>query len=126
MARYIDAERIPFYIRDVGDRVSEYDIRKIAFASEIENMPAADVVPKSYLEMSEHLLKRAYESIEQKDKLLETIKADTVRKMQERIEEHYSAHRYQPTAQKPIKHTQVDYMLAIIDQIAKELMNEQV
>lgn len=44
MSRYIDADRIPFYVRDVGDRVSQYDIREIAFASEIKNMPTADVV----------------------------------------------------------------------------------
>jgi len=69
MARYIDADRIPFYIRDVGDRVNQYDIREIAFASEIKNMPIADVVPRSYLEMSEHLLKGAHERIEQLDKL---------------------------------------------------------
>lgn len=44
MGRYIDVDRIPFYVRDVGDRVSQYDIREIAFASEIKNMPTADVV----------------------------------------------------------------------------------
>lgn len=46
MARYIDAEKIVFWIRYVSKYGLEYDVRKIAFSDEIARMPtAADVAP---------------------------------------------------------------------------------
>ena len=47
MARYIDADKIVFWIRYVSSNGLESDVRKIAFSDEIERMPTVDVMPKS-------------------------------------------------------------------------------
>ena len=49
-------------------------------------------------------------------------KADTVRKMQTAIEEYYSKPTYQPAKDHPIKHTQIEHLLVVIDQIAKKML----
>ena len=48
-------------------------------------------------------------------------RADTVRKMQTAIHEWYDRPCYKPTKKAPIKHTEVQFMLSVIDQIAKEI-----
>lgn len=50
MARYIDADKIVYWIRHVSSNGLEYDVRRIAFLDEIKRMPTADVVPKSEVE----------------------------------------------------------------------------
>lgn len=50
MARYIDADRITFWIRQVSSNGLDFDVRKIAFSDEIARMPTADVAPKSEVE----------------------------------------------------------------------------
>ena len=59
MARYIDADRIIFWIRHVSKDGLEDDVRRIAFKDEIERIPTADVVPKSEVER----LKLEYENL---------------------------------------------------------------
>lgn len=49
-------------------------------------------------------------------------RADTVRKMQMAIHEWYDRPCYKPTKKSPIKHTEVQFMLSVIDQIAKEML----
>lgn len=53
---------------------------------------------------------------------IKEIQADTVRKMQAAIIEYYSKPKYQPTKEHPIKHTQIECLFAVIDQIAKEML----
>ena len=50
------------------------------------------------------------------------VRADTVQKMRSAIEKHYSRPQYKPTREHPTKHTQIDYMLSVIAQIAKEML----
>ena len=47
MARYIDADKIVFWIRRVSSDGLNVDVRRIAFSDEIGRIPTADVVPKS-------------------------------------------------------------------------------
>lgn len=47
MTRYIDADRIVYWIRYVSSNGLEHDVRKIAFSDEIERMPTADVIPRA-------------------------------------------------------------------------------
>ena len=44
MPRYIDAEKIPFYIRPVHMSQHSTSVEKIALASDIDKVPTADVV----------------------------------------------------------------------------------
>lgn len=44
MARYIDADKIVFWIRHVSSNGLDDDVRRVAFSDEIARMPAADVV----------------------------------------------------------------------------------
>lgn len=53
---------------------------------------------------------------------LHECKADTVRKMQSAIKEYYSKSCYRPTKEHPVKHTQIEHLFYIVDQIAKELL----
>lgn len=48
--------------------------------------------------------------------------ADTVREMQEKIKDYYDRPCYQPTKKHPVRHTDVQFMLSVIDQIAKEMV----
>lgn len=49
MARYIDADNIEYYARYVG--MDEFaGLRTVAYMEDIDNMPTADVVPKSEVE----------------------------------------------------------------------------
>lgn len=52
MSRYIDADRIVFWVRHVSSngKLSDTDVRKVAFSDEIARIPTADVVPKSEVE----------------------------------------------------------------------------
>ena len=77
---------------------------------------------KQQLHLTQMLLRGAYESVEQKDKLLETFKATTVKKMREAIVKYYSQPKYQPTSRSPIKHTMIGHLFTVIDQIAKEIL----
>ena len=45
MARYIDADKIVYWVRYVSSTCLESDVRRIAFLDEIERMPTEDVVP---------------------------------------------------------------------------------
>ena len=47
MPRYIDADKIVFWIRRVSSDGLNVDVRRIAFSDEIGRIPTADVVPKS-------------------------------------------------------------------------------
>ena len=51
MARYIDADKIPYYL-DTSEE-APMEGRKIAFKSDIEKIPTADVAPKSEVERLE-------------------------------------------------------------------------
>ena len=44
MPRYIDADKIVYWIRHVSKDGLETDVRKVAFLDEIKRMPTADVV----------------------------------------------------------------------------------
>lgn len=74
---------------------------------------------KAEISVKKKLLKRC-------SVLVETIKADTVRQMQELIFKFYSNPRYQPTKEHPVKHTDVQYMFVIIERTAKEILGEKV
>jgi uncharacterized small protein (DUF1192 family) len=50
------------------------------------------------------------------------IEAYTVEKYKSAIIEYYSKPKYQPTKEHPIKHTQIEYLFAVLDQIAKEML----
>lgn len=49
MARYIDADKIVFWIRYVSSNgmLCDTDVRKVAFSDEIARMPTADVAPRA-------------------------------------------------------------------------------
>lgn len=49
-------------------------------------------------------------------------KAVTVQKYKSAIIEYYSKPKYQPTKEHPIKHTQIECLFAVLDQIAKEML----
>jgi hypothetical protein len=57
MARYIDADKIPYYLDSSYEAPMEG--RKVTFKSDIDKIPTADVVPKSEVEE----LSREYESL---------------------------------------------------------------
>ena len=50
MARYIDAEKIVYWVRYVSSNGLDSDVRRVAFSDEIARMPAADVVSKEMFE----------------------------------------------------------------------------
>lgn len=50
------------------------------------------------------------------------IEAYAVEKYKSAIIEYYSQPKYQPTKEHPIKHTQIEYLFAVLDQIAKEML----
>ena len=49
MARYIDADKIVFWIKYVSSNgmLCDTDVRKVAFSDEIARMPTADVAPRA-------------------------------------------------------------------------------
>ena len=49
MARYIDADKIVFWIRYVSSNgmLCDTDVRKVAFSDEIARMPSADIAPRA-------------------------------------------------------------------------------
>ena len=49
MARYIDADKIVFWIKYVSSNgmLCDTDVRKVAFSDEIARIPTADVVPRA-------------------------------------------------------------------------------
>ena len=49
MARYIDADKIVFWIRYVSSNgmLCDTDVRKVAFSDEIARIPTADVAPRA-------------------------------------------------------------------------------
>lgn len=49
------------------------------------------------------------------------IEAYAVEKYKSAIIEYYSKLKYQPTKEHPIKHTQIEYLFAVLDQIAKDM-----
>ena len=53
------------------------------------------------------------------------IEAYTVEKYKSAIIEYYSKPKYQPTKEHPIKHTQIEYLFAVLDQIAKEMLEDK-
>lgn len=69
MARYIDADKIVFWIRYVSSNgmLCDTDVRKVAFSDEIARMPTADVAPRAevareiFEEMDEILLPLLHE-----------------------------------------------------------------
>ena len=63
-----------------------------------------------------------YGTVTDKEVFLKKERADTVRKMQAAIIEYYSKPKYQPTREHPIRHTQIEHLFAVIDQIAKEML----
>lgn len=52
MARYIDADKIVFWIRYVSSNgmLCDTDVRKVAFSDEIARIPTADVAPRAEVE----------------------------------------------------------------------------
>lgn len=50
------------------------------------------------------------------------VKEDTVQRYKLAIIEYYSKPTYQPTKEHPIKHTQIEHLFAVLDQIAKEML----
>lgn len=55
-------------------------------------------------------------------KLIAEAKADTVSKYKSEIIEYYSKPKYQPTKEHPIKHTQIEHLFAVLDEKAKEML----
>ena len=49
------------------------------------------------------------------------IEAETLKKYKSAIIEYYSK-KYQPTKEHPIKHTQIEHLFVVLDQIAKEML----
>ena len=49
------------------------------------------------------------------------IEAYAVEKYKSAIIQYYSQPKYQPTKEHPIKHTQIEYLFVVLDQIAKEM-----
>lgn len=62
------------------------------------------------------------ECLERVELDIKAIRADTVQKYKSAIIEYYSKPKYQPTKEQPIKHTQIEFLFAVLDQIAKELL----
>ena len=62
MARYIDADKIDYTVTMVG-RDENAGYRAVAFESDIDEIPTADVVPKRELDMSQHLLKHRISTV---------------------------------------------------------------
>lgn len=52
------------------------------------------------------------------------IRADTVRGVQKRLIEYYSSSIYRPTQKHPTKHTMIEHLFYVIDQIAEEMIGE--
>ena len=52
------------------------------------------------------------------------IRAKTVREMQKRLIEYYSSSIYRPTQKHPTKHTMIEHLFYVIDQIAEEMIGE--
>ena len=50
MARYIDADKIVYWVRYVSSNGLDSDVKRVAFSDEIARMPAADVVSKEVFE----------------------------------------------------------------------------
>lgn len=63
-----------------------------------------------------------YGTVADKEVWLKKERADTVRKMQTAIKEYYSKSVYRPTLKHPVKHTMVEHLFYVLDQIAKEMM----
>lgn len=67
MARYIDADKIVFWIKYVSSNgmLCDTDVRKVAFSDEIARMPTADVAPRAELarEIFEELDKKIFNHI---------------------------------------------------------------
>ena len=56
---------------------------------------------------------------------ISTARDEAITEFAERVKKYYSTPKYQPTKEHPIKHTQIDRLLMIIDQIAKEMKGEK-
>lgn len=54
------------------------------------------------------------------------IRADTVREMQSAIKKYYSSSIYRPTQKHPTKHTMIEHLFYVIDQIAKEMIGGKI
>ena len=51
-------------------------------------------------------------------------RAEAITEFAERLKKHYSGSCYKPTSTQPIKHTDVTYLLFVVDKIAKEMKGE--
>lgn len=56
------------------------------------------------------------------DRCIGRQQAETVREMVEKIKDFYNRPCYQPTKEHPVRHTDVQFMLSVIDQIAQEML----
>lgn len=117
----------------VLDHVQYYEQRIKELTEENERLTRLANLRQRDLDNANDLLFKAEDEIERlmrEKTALECIvstarnqaKADTVRKMQTAIEEYYSKPTYQPTKDHPIKHTQIEHLLVVIDQIAKKML----
>lgn len=59
--------------------------------------------------------------LNEESEIKKQIREETVKKMQSAIKEYYSKSCYRPTKENPVKHTQVEHLLYIIDGIAKNI-----
>jgi hypothetical protein len=85
----------------------------------VDNLPTADVAPKSEVDMSQHLLKDAWKRIEELDNLcgeLQKAKAEVAKTFRKRMNE------------KMGKHTHLlgkEYVQRIMREVEKELIGEE-
>ena len=77
-------------------------------------------------EENERLRAKKENNAGQEEYILSTVMvspiADTVQRYKSAIVKYYSKPKYQPTREHPIKHTQIEHLFAVLDQIAKEML----
>jgi hypothetical protein len=91
MPRYIDADHIDYTVTMVG-RDEYAGHRAVAFESDIDAMPTADVVPRAEVDSLHHLLKDAWKRIEELDELcgeLQNAKAEVAKEIFAEIDKVY-------------------------------------
>lgn len=66
IARYIDADKIVFWIRHVSSNgmLCDTDVRKVAFSDEIARIPSADVAPRA--EVAREILEEIMSEIQRR------------------------------------------------------------
>lgn len=90
MARYIDVDKVELKGLAVFDENLDVLVPLSVVRKALQMTPTADVVPKSEVDMCQHLIKDAWKRIEELDELcgeLQKAKAEVAREIFEEIEE---------------------------------------